>query len=942
MELSREQVEKVQSDQMDEDVRKLDALYTKASRNIQEWLTELTVTSEPECVFILYAKSFLNSTERQHLSMASNQVANETEQVLLDNRSSLPPKKPQRCIARMISPSSGHVLTASTPAPVMNNAKYRTTVCYRLDETPVTSTRCSPTSLSAFIRVKSCNDSGDSSTRKNDKLIQLESKCDYGISDIPNMTPGTSIVPIIPPHNARAGFCSTDRSLTPKISTRGYGYRYRMCRKSQRRHRLSLQQLQKQKQNESVISGRKSSNKIKTTANGTVVAYVSHSDTSSVCSPSELLPLKTDTNERISKTDDTFSSSTEQHSRSSNLTCSKNQSNLAKQSSPHFINVTDILDSSDNRKLVRSMGSDFSLTDSTDQFENFCKVFTVKQNDSQISNASSIKFNKPSKATILGLRKVKPSKTSDSLNNRNRDQLTANKHIRLPYRAANSEQVDSNCRQLKIFRVNGQTTLQVLLDAPTSSELSKSISNVSRCSGNDVDDGTAKSASPGRSAVTTSSTNSSTDSGQGSAEVNFQNPSFNCDQTFSENSLPSYARMANTIDHVLRVSSTLHSVLNDEINEKCTNDLVCETKVLIATIQCSPCFAFLSVPDITTIQRMICDLESKRHHTQRPVVASKFLIVLLEKTVNAVLIIFARIISAHLSECTSRDRLLVIALEHLIHLMLFGDEICITIIQCGGLDSLLYFCEVPSIPNATLQLLLRGLAVLCGNYRGAVKLLALNKFELIIQLLFTSTIACSAEAAGILTQLTNPTQNYVRLGNMMPRVIIRILEIVDKTKVAESLLLAIAALANIAIQENGAIDILYEHNAIRRLVQAYKRPKCHNVYIQEQLLTVFMSLANGAYIEALIGQGAVDLLLLMLKSRNRINGNCCRRIQVRAAQCLRIISNHGIGLKAIHEMSGYSIISEVIQDNDMLTDARSDLCWITEQMEKKYHLESAV
>lgn len=63
----------------------------------------------------------------------------------------------------------------------------------------------------------------------------------------------------------------------------------------------------------------------------------------------------------------------------------------------------------------------------------------------------------------------------------------------------------------------------------------------------------------------------------------------------------------------------------------------------------------------------------------------------------------------------------------------------------------------------------------------------------------------------------------------------QILEIVDKSKVAESLLLALAALANITVQETGTVDILYEHNAIKRSVQAYKRPKCHNVFIEEQV-----------------------------------------------------------------------------------------------------------
>lgn len=40
-----------------------------------------------------------------------------------------------------------------------------------------------------------------------------------------------------------------------------------------------------------------------------------------------------------------------------------------------------------------------------------------------------------------------------------------------------------------------------------------------------------------------------------------------------------------------------------------------------------------------------------------------------------------QIISRYLSDCINKDRLLVIALEHLIHLMLFGDDICLEIIH---------------------------------------------------------------------------------------------------------------------------------------------------------------------------------------------------------------------------------------------------------------------
>ncbi|VDK83816.1 unnamed protein product [Litomosoides sigmodontis] len=566
-----------------------------------------------------------------------------------------------------------------------------------------------------------------------------------------------------------------------------------------------------------------------------------------------------------------------------------------------------------------------------DNDEEVGNVCATEQNDSQSWSLVvappivKVKFRKPPKTTISIQRVTESDRKFEMAGTRNR-QLLSKHRIRTSHKTG-------NCRQM-------------LLDAPSSSQVIKSISNHSRYYGCDPDDDILELTGPEAIASSVfetidSSTNSSVDSGQGSTDLNFQNCSpkdlLSCDKI-----LPTYARIANTIDHVLRVCSTFHTVLNDEISGKWSNDLICEAKVLIVAIQCSPCATFLSAHDIATVQQIISELQSEHCSTERSVSASIFPIALLRKIIHEVLVTFARIISAHLAECTNHDRLLIIALEHLIHLMLFGDEICRVIIECGGFDSLLYFCEVPSVSNGTLRLLLRALAILCGNYRGALKLLVLNKFELIIELLFTSTIACSAEAAGVLSQLTNPNQYYVRLGNMLSRVVIRILEIVDKSKVAESLLLALAALANITVQERGTIDILYEHNAIKRFVQAHKRPKCHNAFIEEQLLTIFISLANGAYIEALIGQGAIDLLLSLLRTRGGTNVNSCKRIQIRTIQCLRTIASHGIGLKAIHEMNGYSVISKVVRDDSIPSNVKNSLWWITDQLEKKYQLESAV
>ncbi|VDM19952.1 unnamed protein product [Wuchereria bancrofti] len=907
-------------------VRALNALCSETSRNIQEWLTELTISSEPECNFILYAKSFLDVTKQQQLSVTSNNCKDQSERIHSSGTSSLPPAKPKRCIARMMSSSSEHIMTASTPVSLTNTEKHRTTVSYQFDEGKITPIKYNPAPISAFIRVKLCNNSDNNNTD------QTESE----MNELSSKTFDKSMIPVIPEYNTQMNFSLTNRSLTPRISSKAYGCKYRLRGKTQRlSYRSHLQQQKKQqRQNEMIKVNRKSNNQIAKVRNSimnnkTITTSDSDFNTSLVESSST---LEVNNDKRIVKSDDqSISVANEQK-----LICSRNQPNHSNQLLLHNTNDNNL----DNCETVCAKQMDSFRKCANNELRNF----STQRNDSQSSIPSCVNFRKPPETTTSIQKKLEPSKGFDSPSSYNRNQLSRNHCVRESHKATNHG-------QLEVSRINGKTVLQVHLDAPSGSHAIKPIPNTSRCFDHDTNDDIIESTSTGVSILAAfgsvdSSTNSSVDSGQGSTELSIQNcsfkDSFNCDKTIAENSLPSYARIANTIDHVLRVCTTFHAALNNEMNEKWNSDVICEAKVLIATIQSLPYITFLSAHDIATVQQMISDLESDEKDTRRPISASNFLIVLLRKIIHEILIIFAKIISTYLAECSNRDRLLVIALEHLIHLMLFGDEICHIIIQCGGLDSLLYFCEVPSVSNGTLRLLLRALTILCGNYRGAMKLLALNKFELIIQFLFTSTIACSAEAAGILTQLTNPNQNYVRLGSIMRKVVIRILEIVDKSKVAESLLLALAALANITMQETETIDVLYEHNAIKRFIQAYKRPKCHNAFIEEQLLTIFISLANGAYIEALIGQGAVDLLLSLLRTHNQKHFNYCKRIQLLATQCLRKIASYGIGLKAIHEMNGYSVITKVIQDNNALIDAKNNLWWITDQLEQKYQLESAV
>lgn len=60
---------------------------------------------------------------------------------------------------------------------------------------------------------------------------------------------------------------------------------------------------------------------------------------------------------------------------------------------------------------------------------------------------------------------------------------------------------------------------------------------------------------------------------------------------------------------------------------------------------------------------------------------SDYFSIVLRKMILQTLLIFAKIIPTYLSQCDNKDRLLTIALEQLVHLLLFGDELCLEAIR---------------------------------------------------------------------------------------------------------------------------------------------------------------------------------------------------------------------------------------------------------------------
>ncbi|VDK45459.1 unnamed protein product [Anisakis simplex] len=418
-----------------------------------------------------------------------------------------------------------------------------------------------------------------------------------------------------------------------------------------------------------------------------------------------------------------------------------------------------------------------------------------------------------------------------------------------------------------------------------------------------------------------SGSNSSVDSGQESVKRRSQsrspqktwmNPSPNV--CYVRNSLPSYARIASMLDHVLRTSSAINSLLNLANDSQSSRELIAKTRIFIHVVEASPCrcifeiqasdHSFFIASNIAVMKELITNLISQYVSMDHTVTVTSHFIASLRWFMEDILAIFARIISHFLNECVNKDRLLVIALEHLIHLMLFGNVICMEVVQTGGIEAMIAFTVMPATPSDTLRLLLRALAILCGIPDGAARMLSLEGLDTVIHILCTCSTACAVEAAGVLTQLTNPKNALAKLSVSCAHIIARLLDVIDECSTAESLLLSSAALANVSMQQQTFTDNLYQHNAVLRLIAALKRPGCSTIFVHEQFIVIFSRLAAKGYEEALIVQGAIPILLSMLNLSDPSHAEYCRRIRYRTAVCLQMIASKGIGLKALYKNNG--------------------------------------
>ena len=115
-------------------------------------------------------------------------------------------------------------------------------------------------------------------------------------------------------------------------------------------------------------------------------------------------------------------------------------------------------------------------------------------------------------------------------------------------------------------------------------------------------------------------------------------------------------------------------------------------------------------------------------------------------------------------------------------------------------------------------------------------LFKIGGLDLVLRALYDGTdVDCSFEAAGCLAQLCSPAHSFVRpsANGLVPR----LLQLVDCAQTPESLLLCLAALANLSAQSAGPVcELLYVNNAVLRLIRAAQRQNCStNPFVQEQV-----------------------------------------------------------------------------------------------------------
>uniref|UniRef100_A0A8R1HKS4 Uncharacterized protein n=1 Tax=Caenorhabditis japonica TaxID=281687 RepID=A0A8R1HKS4_CAEJA len=143
----------------------------------------------------------------------------------------------------------------------------------------------------------------------------------------------------------------------------------------------------------------------------------------------------------------------------------------------------------------------------------------------------------------------------------------------------------------------------------------------------------------------------SVDSGQCSGDQIERRSLCSGRQESREEDDPSYTRMASTMDHVLRTSSALHTLLSAPLDANICRDLVAKSSVFLQLLESSPCANVLPKTEIGRLKMNVDELQKNREKEKLDMNnMTNFFAILLRKTIESVLLVFVRIISKYLSE----------------------------------------------------------------------------------------------------------------------------------------------------------------------------------------------------------------------------------------------------------------------------------------------------
>ncbi|VDL77026.1 unnamed protein product [Nippostrongylus brasiliensis] len=170
---------------------------------------------------------------------------------------------------------------------------------------------------------------------------------------------------------------------------------------------------------------------------------------------------------------------------------------------------------------------------------------------------------------------------------------------------------------------------------------------------------------------------------------------------YQQRCLPGYARIASTMDHVLRTASAIYAQLGIATNPTAARELLEKTSVFIQIVEASPCAQHLPKYDTNVVKLQVNELQREAIETGLPLTITNYFTIVVRKMVEQVLQVFCKIIARYLTECGNKDRLVLIALEHLIHLVYYERSLSDLIDECSTGETLLLVSA--ALSNVSLQ-----------------------------------------------------------------------------------------------------------------------------------------------------------------------------------------------------------------------------------------------